>query len=58
MRQRVGLFVDIPERNPTRAHRREQLVALPVDPAITDRTARVVPDGQVVGGHSVLMRLR
>jgi len=44
LRQRVGMFVDILERDVPCANRSQKLIALPVDPAITDRTARAVPD--------------
>lgn len=47
LRQRVGLLVDVPELDPTRAHQRQQLVALPVDAGVTDGTAGVVVDSEV-----------
>src|SRR5262249_54477608 len=37
--QRIRLFVDIPERDAAGPHRCHELVALPVDAAITDRAA-------------------
>lgn len=49
--ERVRLFVDIPERNLAGADEAEKLVALPIDPAVTDRASRVVPDGEVGCGH-------
>jgi len=41
----------VPEFEGARSNRGKQLVALPVDGAVTDRAAGVVPDGEVLGGH-------
>jgi hypothetical protein len=51
VRQRVGLLVDVLELDGTAAHRRQQLVALPVDAGIADGAAGVVPDGEVGISH-------
>ena len=51
VRQRVGLLVDVPEFDRARTHCRQQPVTLPVNASIADRTAGVVPDGQVGDGH-------
>lgn len=36
VRQRIGLFVYIPELDRARTHQRQQLVALPVDAIVAD----------------------
>jgi hypothetical protein len=52
--ERLGLFVDVLERDAADTNRRKQLVALPVDPTVTNGAARVVPDNKVTPGQDVL----
>jgi hypothetical protein len=41
-RQPIQMFFDVPERH--RPNRRQHLGARPDDPAVRDRTVRIVPD--------------
>ncbi len=54
-RQRVGLLVDVPEREGARANGGEQLVALPVDAGVADGAAGVVVDGEVGGRYGQIV---
>ena len=48
---RLGLFVDVLEHDAADANRRSELVALPVDPTVTNGATRVVPDNNATPGH-------
>src|SRR6516165_10132844 len=49
--KRIRLLVDVLEGDLARTDRREQLAALPVDAAVTDGAAGVVPDNKLMPGH-------